>query len=223
MEYLSRKEEASASGKLGEFYKQEMLENLRYNSGTNCWETSIDGRTIIIGRKNIDNDFDPSSNKNTNYTLEQSREHVHLSLSNMQDKTIEGFAKFARQYYENINLNTYGDFVITSLWRTSTADAPHNLGRSIDMVYANGTPVYAAESGNVTFAGMGTSLNGYGGYGNIVVIQGDDGMKYYYAHNTSVSVQANANVTSGSLISYSGNSGGSILHPYAYHLHFEVR
>jgi murein DD-endopeptidase MepM/ murein hydrolase activator NlpD len=42
--------------------------------------------------------------------------------------------------------------------------------------------IYAAASGTVTFAGFGSAANGYGGYGNVVVIKNSTTYSTLYAH-----------------------------------------
>jgi murein DD-endopeptidase MepM/ murein hydrolase activator NlpD len=214
--YQQEKQQAIQSGTLGQFYKREMLENLHYNSETDNWETTIDGKYVQIGRGNIDRDF----SKIDKFTLSQSKGHIHTVISNMQDNAIEGMAKFTNQYYQNIDPKKYDPFVVTSMWR-NTGDKPHFYGRSIDFVYADGTPVYAAEKGIVTFAGEGTRDSGYFRYGNIVVVKNGE-TEYLYAHNSTMENEIQhipISVNAGTLLSHSGNTGGQ----YGYHLHFEVR
>ncbi len=204
LEYLSRKEEAIANGRLGAFYKGEMLENLRYNSSTNCWETTIEGRRIVIGRDNIDNDFDPSSRKDTNYTLEQSREHVRTAIIEMSNEAIIGLANFSN-YNDNLK--------ITSMYRRG--NDPHSRGEAIDFAMPENTPVYAAKGGVV----IQTQVNPRAGTGIMIVIQGSDGLIYRYMHNNTLLYQTGQTVNAGDQITLSGNTGNSS----GPHLHFDVR
>ena len=77
-----------------------------------------------------------------------------------------------------------------------------------------GTPVFAAASGRVTFAGF--SL---GGWGNVVTIAHGGGTRTMYAHLSRIGVRVGQYVQSGSRIGRVGSSGNST----GPHLHFEVR
>ncbi len=93
------------------------------------------------------------------------------------------------------------------------------IGRShfhtgLDIAAPRGTPVYAAISGRVEQAGWSRV-----GYGNLVIIRGWDGRRYYYGHNSRLLVQAGQWVKQGTLISRVGSTG----YATGPHLHFEVR
>jgi murein DD-endopeptidase MepM/ murein hydrolase activator NlpD len=83
----------------------------------------------------------------------------------------------------------------------------------IDIVCANGTKIYAAASGTVTFAGY------CAGYGNEVVINHNNGIKTIYGHNSKVCVKVGQVAEKGDLIALSGSTGSST----GPHLHFEIR
>ncbi len=86
--------------------------------------------------------------------------------------------------------------------------------RAIDIGAPTGTPVYAADSGFVTFAGW-TNL----GYGRLIVIDHRNGFITYYAHLDACYVSAGDSVGKGALIGALGNTGRST----GPHLHFEIR
>ncbi|GAB97948.1 putative metalloendopeptidase, partial [Kineosphaera limosa NBRC 100340] len=86
------------------------------------------------------------------------------------------------------------------------------LHTGLDFRAACGTPVYAADAGEVVRAGWA------GGYGNQVVLAHADALATSYAHLESF--EANSGwVQRGQLIGYSGTTGLST----GCHLHFEVR
>lgn len=76
-----------------------------------------------------------------------------------------------------------------------------------------GTPVMAAETGVVTYAGW------MGSYGNLVVIQHSGSLSTAYAHNSSINVRVGQIVSKGQTVSRVGSTGRST----GPHCHFEVR
>lgn len=75
-----------------------------------------------------------------------------------------------------------------------------------------GAPIFAAESGTVTFAGDN------GGYGNLIEIKGTS-YNYRYGHMTRFTVYPGQYVKKGQILGRMGNTGRST----GQHLHFEVR
>jgi len=83
----------------------------------------------------------------------------------------------------------------------------------IDIAPPFGTPIHAAKSGVVIFAG------GAGGYGNFVLIDHSGGLVTGYAHQSRLAVTQGQSVAQGQVIGYEGSTGDST----GPHLHFEVR
>ena len=83
-----------------------------------------------------------------------------------------------------------------------------------DFANGCGSPIYAAQSGTVDYAG------GNGGYGNYIRIQHGGGIGTGYAHirDRGILVRSGQWVNSGQIIAYAGNTGRS----FGCHLHFEV-
>lgn len=84
----------------------------------------------------------------------------------------------------------------------------------IDIALGEGSPVYAADTGTVTFAGW----NVYG-YGNLIVVNHGNGFETFYAHLSSINVSPGQIVYKGNVIGLSGNTGRSS----GPHIHFEIR
>lgn len=84
----------------------------------------------------------------------------------------------------------------------------------VDIGLAEGSPVYAADTGTVTYAGW----NIYG-YGNLIVVNHGNGYETFYAHLNGFNVVPGQIVTQGQIIGYSGNTGRSS----GPHIHFEIR
>jgi LysM repeat protein len=82
----------------------------------------------------------------------------------------------------------------------------------LDVGVPQGTPVMAARSGTVTFAGLD------GSYGLAVLIDHGDGFQTRYAHASAVVVKSGDWVNAGDLIMRVGDTGLA----YGPHLHFEI-
>lgn len=87
------------------------------------------------------------------------------------------------------------------------------MHKGIDIAGPIGTPIMAAATGIVTFAGWNS-----GGYGNLVEIEHPDGSLTRYAHNHRILVSAGQDVIQGQLIAEMGSTGNST----GPHLHFEL-
>lgn len=91
--------------------------------------------------------------------------------------------------------------------------------RGVDYAAPTGTPIGSQGSGTVIYSGMGTSGSGYGGYGNVVAVKGDDGKTYLYAHMSKVLADKGSRVNAGTRLGLVGSTGRST----GPHLHYEVR
>lgn len=83
----------------------------------------------------------------------------------------------------------------------------------IDISAAKGSPVVAADEGQVLYAGVQR------GYGNIVLVKHADGLITIYAHNERNLVETGQRVKRGQPIAKVGQTGRAS----GPHLHFEVR
>ena len=84
----------------------------------------------------------------------------------------------------------------------------------IDLIASQGTPVGAAASGRVVFAGFAS-----GGWGKLVVVLHSGGVRTLYAHLSKIDVRLGAMVATGTRVGLVGSSGDAT----GPHLHFEVR
>ncbi|MBR8827816.1 MAG: M23 family metallopeptidase [Gomphosphaeria aponina SAG 52.96 = DSM 107014] len=87
------------------------------------------------------------------------------------------------------------------------------MHNGLDIAAPIGTPIIAAASGEVIYAGWNS-----GGYGNLVKIRHPDGNITLYAHNTKILVRRGQQVKQGQQISTMGTTGNST----GSHLHFEI-
>lgn len=102
--------------------------------------------------------------------------------------------------------------VISDFFGSPRSGGRRHLG--IDIAVAENTPVFAWKAGVVKTAGWGS-----GGYGYLVVIEHNEHLQSYYAHNNSVLVKPGQYVEKGEMIALSGNTGLST----GAHVHFEIR
>lgn len=84
--------------------------------------------------------------------------------------------------------------------------------KGIDIANEQGTPIFAAGSGVVTYVGYN------GGYGRMIIISHGYGYKSVYAHLKSASVNLGDAVEKGNKIALMGSTGLST----GSHLHFEI-
>lgn len=101
-----------------------------------------------------------------------------------------------------------------------------SIHRAIDMRAIVGTPVFAAEDGEITIVYHWNGIRTQGdtnSYGNMVKMKHapwkNGTLETLYAHLNSTCVKVGQQVKTGDLIGYSGNTGNS----FGAHLHFEVR
>jgi murein DD-endopeptidase MepM/ murein hydrolase activator NlpD len=97
--------------------------------------------------------------------------------------------------------------------RTSPTTGAQEFHEGIDIGAPQGTPIRAAASGTVTFAGQ------MSGYGNVVILSHAGGLETRYAHQSAMSVTAGQTVAAGEVIGAVGATGEAT----GPHLHFEVR
>ncbi|MEX2502519.1 MAG: peptidoglycan DD-metalloendopeptidase family protein [Trueperaceae bacterium] len=103
---------------------------------------------------------------------------------------------------------------ITSYFgRRSLGLGTSNFHRGLDVAAPNGTPIAAARSGTVSFAGW------YGSYGYLIRIRHAGGDETWYAHQSRILVNVGQPVSQSDLIGRIGSTGLST----GPHLHFEIR
>jgi murein DD-endopeptidase MepM/ murein hydrolase activator NlpD len=87
------------------------------------------------------------------------------------------------------------------------------LHAGIDIANSIGTPIYAAKSGTVIFAGQQS------GYGNVVIMDHGGGFSTLYGHQSRIATHDGAHLDQGQLLGYMGSTG----HSTGPHVHFETR
>lgn len=95
-------------------------------------------------------------------------------------------------------------------WRVLRGRSDHHDG--LDLAAPKGTPIYAAASGEVIYAGYN------GSYGNYIKIRHPDGLVTLYAHCSELFVKTGDTVSQADEIALVGSTGNST----GYHCHLEV-
>lgn len=98
-------------------------------------------------------------------------------------------------------------------WRIHPVLGYRRFHGGLDFAGSHGSPIRAADSGTVIFAGW------YGGYGNTVIISHGKGLTTLYGHCSQLYVDEGQSVQRGQHIAAVGSTGLST----GPHLHFEVR
>lgn len=96
--------------------------------------------------------------------------------------------------------------------RTSPISGKSEFHNGLDIPANYGSPIVAAESGTVTYAGW---MNGYG---NTIIIDHGSGLTTLYGHNSSLVVSRGQKVSKGQQIARCGSTGWST----GNHCHFTV-
>ena len=116
-----------------------------------------------------------------------------------------------QQFYTPLDLYWYNYVSSYYGYRINPATGQEQLHRGVDIAVPTGTTVYAAMDGTVTTA----AYDDY--YGNYVVIEDSRGYCTKYAHMDTLSVSAGQDITHGTVIGTTGNTGSST----GSHLHIE--
>lgn len=106
------------------------------------------------------------------------------------------------------------DFRWPARGRVITGFSGKGGNEGINIAVPEGTPVRAAESGTVAYAGSELK-----GYGNLVLIRHSNGYVSAYAHNGELKVKRGETVKRGQVVANSGQTG-NVSSPQ---LHFELR
>lgn len=107
---------------------------------------------------------------------------------------------------------THGSY--TGSYGIDTINGANRRHTGIDIAAGAGTDICAARAGKVVYAGWDG-----GGYGNLVVIEHDNGTHTYYGHNSSILVSVGDDVEQGEHIAEMGATGRVT----GVHCHFEIR
>ena len=134
--------------------------------------------------------------------------------------TIESIIKEEVEQIEKIEASTVNgvyiaikpiEGIITSRFGDTSGRTRTHSG--LDIAAPTGTPIKACSDGVVKFSGYN------GSYGNVVIVEGGNGVETYYAHCSKLYVNAGDEVKVGDIVGAVGSTGNST----GPHLHLEIR
>ncbi len=148
---------------------------------------------------------------------------VKATAIHTRNKSTYAFLHSNGHYYNDLGKEVAG-FMLETPVNYSRISSRFSYGRKhpvlkvvrphygVDYAAKHGTPVRAAASGRVVFAGV------RGGYGKVIEIAHEDGLKTLYAHLSFINTRSGRYVKAGTIIGKVGNTGMST----GAHLHFGV-
>ena len=161
--------------------------------------TKKDMESISLSRTES---FKGKVRENMNINKKNRANNQNIQIENIESK---GFGKILWPVKYGKITSKYGN-------RTHPILKSVKFHRGVDIAVSIGTPVYSGIKGKVTFAGR------KGNYGNLVEIEGNDGIKVRYAHLNSIDVVTGQKVSDGEKVAETGNTGMST----GPHLHYEI-
>lgn len=127
-----------------------------------------------------------------------------------------------KNYYDTHPIQNLIGYFINPVPTGHKTQGLHGPGhRGIDIGAPTGTPIYASAPGTVLITKTGCRVGQTrcgGGYGNMAIVQHQNGTKTLYAHMFKLGTKTGAVVSRGEIIGYVGNTGRST----GPHIHFEV-
>jgi murein DD-endopeptidase MepM/ murein hydrolase activator NlpD len=132
---------------------------------------------------------------------------VDWTRSGQNNRNYTGLASYPLPFIAEIGLS-YG-------WQKNPTNQQRLFHSGIDLLAPVGTPVLAADTGNVVYVGQ------EGAYGYLIVINHAGNRQTRYGHLSQITVKIGQNVAAGTTIGAVGTSGQPDLSTP--HLHFEVR
>jgi murein DD-endopeptidase MepM/ murein hydrolase activator NlpD len=133
-------------------------------------------------------------------------------LQEIAEKTIFAIQSPEGDSGSNLDLPVKGRISSTVGLRPDPINGDIRMHKGIDIAIAEGTQVRPVAPGRVAYSGMQP------GYGNMVIIQHEDGMISIYAHHLRNLVKTGDRVAKETVVAYSGSTG----HSTGPHLHFEA-
>lgn len=148
--------------------------------------------------------------------VETGREQIKAkALLPAEDRVVEIGSKLVFSSRGQTSAAIFGWPLTGDNWKLSSGFGQRSSGShsGIDITDELGSPIYAASAGTVSRA------EAYFGYGNLVILDHDNGLQTYYAHVDQMLVKVGDQVERGDQIATLGLTGRTS----GPHVHFEVR
>ena len=141
---------------------------------------------------------------------------VNVISENVLEEAVTGKIKVGTKIVSGVGSGrfsrpTYG--TITARYGSGGSRWSSGRHTGLDIAGPVGTPISAADSGRVSFAGW------KGSYGYMVILNHGNGYETYYAHCSKLLVSVGETVSKGDVIAKMGSTGNST----GSHCHFEVK
>jgi murein DD-endopeptidase MepM/ murein hydrolase activator NlpD len=162
----------------------------------------------VIYNQKVDLFSQAKANKDALIAMENQLASKEIEITNILHDYNYGTAPTGRLLWP-----TNGKISSKFGFRTSKATGRTRMHNGIDVYAPLGTPVIAADSGQILKAEYD------GGYGYSILVYHGGGVATLYAHLSGFNVSVGQFVQRGQIIGYVGNTG----YTTGYHLHFEVR
>lgn len=143
-----------------------------------------------------------NSNEYDVVDIKVAQKAVSKELKKIDDASVKG-VYLAQKPISGIITSRFGS-------RESIRSYPHN---GLDIAAPLGTQIKSACDGKVIFSGEN------GSYGNLVIVDGGNGVQIYYGHCSKLYTKVGNNVKAGDVIAAVGSTGNST----GNHLHFEIK
>lgn len=203
--------------KLRNILKVETVKNVMYNEEIPFETTEVENADMYEGEKSVTVAGVPGKQRvvaNVTYIngVESSREVIsseEISASSLETVAI-GTKKRPSDMGTGVMMLPFSGMVSS---RYGARDGRRTSHKGVDLAGAAGSPVIAADNGKVIQAEYRYD------YGNIIVVDHNNGLTTYYAHLSKMNVNVGDVVEKGQTIGLVGSTGIST----GPHLHFEVR
>lgn len=195
------------------------VDNETYHQAIECPVEYVDDASLYVGNTKVVTqgvEGEALVNADVTYVNGYESERTVLTSQTLSEPTTTVIARGTTPRPKTASTGSYIWPVsgrVTSKFGYRSIFGSYSYHSGIDIAVSYGTPVKAADGGKVTYSGW------MSGYGYLVIITHDNGVKTYYGHNSSLVVSVGERVYQGQTIAKAGSTGRST----GVHCHFEVR
>lgn len=189
-----------------------------YEQSIECPVEYVDDASLYIGNSRVVTQGVEGTalvNADVTYVNGYESERTIVSSTTLTEPTTTVIAQGTTPRPKTASTGTYQwpvYGIITTRFGGRTLYGRYDSHTGLDIAVSYGTPVHAADGGLVTYSGW------QGSYGKLIIVTHDNGVKTYYAHNSSLAVSVGERVYQGQVVAYAGSTGNST----GVHCHFGV-